>query len=170
MQESPRPRPCPRPRALADHTPARWRMTHDLPAERIVLDQFLADPRWSRAGLHVKLEHTDAAVIDGALVGLLVEGLLIRDGAETWLLAPAARHLTALGLLDSGSPKQTTELDNGSAIDRVLARCALEDYARRREVDQDPAKLVAELPALVDRGIAAGLDPVTVSALARGDA
>ena len=125
MQVSPRPRPCPRPRALADHTPARWRMTHDLPAERIVLDQFLADPRWSRAGLHVKLEHTDAAVIDGALVGLLLEGLLERDGAQEWLLAPAVRHLAALGLLiptaPNGSPPKAPDT---ATMDRILSRSA----------------------------------------------
>jgi hypothetical protein len=54
------------------------------------------------------------------------------------------------------------------AINRVLARRELEAYARRRAVDRDAQKLVEELPALVDRAIAAGLDPVTVSALAEG--
>jgi hypothetical protein len=58
--------------------------------------------------------------------------------------------------------------DDRSAIGRVLARRALEEYARRREFDHDPQKLVEELPPLVDRAIAAGLDPVTVSALAEG--
>jgi len=57
---------------------------------------------------------------------------------------------------------------NTAVVDRVLARRALEDYARRREADRDPAKLVQELPALVDRAIAAGLDAETVSALAEG--
>lgn len=59
---------------------------------------------------------------------------------------------------------------NTAAIDRVLARRALEAYARRREADRDPQKLVQELPALVDRAIAAGLDAATVSRLALGDA
>jgi hypothetical protein len=139
---------------------------HDLSTERVVLDQFIAGPRWSRAGLHVKLEHIDPGAIDGTLVALLLEGLLIRDGAQEWLLAPAVRHLAALGLLRPESSSPTD--DNGSAIDRVLARQALQDYARRREADRDPQKIVQELPALVDRGIAAGLDPVTVSALAEG--
>ena len=57
---------------------------------------------------------------------------------------------------------------HGAAVDRVLARRELEAYARRREADRDPQKLVAELPALVDRAIAAGLDAATVSALAEG--
>jgi hypothetical protein len=145
------------------------RSLHDLSIERVVLGQFLAEPRWSHAGLKVKLEHIDAGAVDGALVGLLLEGLIARDGAQTWLLAPAVRHLAVLGLLDSepGSPEQAND-DNGSAIDRVLAREALRGYARRREADRDPAKLVAELPALVDRGISAGLDPVAISALAEG--
>lgn len=69
---------------------------HDLPVERTVLEQFLAEPRWSRAGLHVKLERIDPSVVDGALVALFVEGLVIRDGAERWLLAPCVSHLHAL--------------------------------------------------------------------------
>jgi hypothetical protein len=72
---------------------------HDLSTERVVLDQFIADPRQSRARLHVKLERIDPSVVDGALVGLLLAGVLIRDGAQTWLLAPAVHHLAALGLL-----------------------------------------------------------------------
>ena len=141
----------------------------DFDIQRRVLDQFLAEPRWSHAGLKVQLHDVDPAAVDGALVGLLLEGLIARDGAQTWLLAPAVRHLAALGLLDPepGSPEQAND-DNGSAIDRVLAREALRGYARRREADRDPAKLVAELPALVDRGISAGLDPVAISALAEG--
>jgi hypothetical protein len=143
----------------------------DFDIQRRVLDQFLAEPRWSHAGLKVQLHDVDPAAVDGALVGLLLEGLIARDGAQTWLLAPAVRHLAALGLLDPepGSPERANGLDDDrSAIDRVLARQALQDYARRREADRDPAKLVAELPALVDRGIAAGLDLVTISALAEG--
>ena len=57
---------------------------------------------------------------------------------------------------------------NTAAIDRVLARRALEDYARRREADRDPEKLIGELPALVDRAKAAGLPVETISRLALG--
>jgi hypothetical protein len=76
--------------------------THDLSTQRIVLEQFIDTPRWSRAGLHVALEYIEQNSIDGALVSLLVQGLLIRDGAERWVLAPAVRHLDALGML--GAP------------------------------------------------------------------
>ncbi len=145
---------------------SRPRRYHDLEVERRVLLGFLAEPRQAITAIKVKLHDIDPGVIDGALVALLLEGLLIRDGAHEWLLAPAVRHLAVLELLDSGPgvPEQA----NGSAIDRVLARQALQDYARRREADRDPQKLVAELPALVDRAIAAGLDRETVSALAEG--
>jgi hypothetical protein len=76
---------------------------HDLGVERLILEQFIAQPRWSRPALKVKLEHIDPSVVDGALVALLVKGLLVRDGAQTWLLAPAVRHLDALGLLGTRS-------------------------------------------------------------------
>lgn len=55
-----------------------------------------------------------------------------------------------------------------AVADRVLARRALEAFARRREVDRDPAKILEELPALTDRAIAAGLSAEAVSALAEG--
>jgi hypothetical protein len=98
---------------------------HDLSVERSVLDQFIAEPRCSRAGLHVKLEHIDPGAVDGALVGLLLEGLLIRDGAQEWLLAPAVRHLGVLGLLVPTSPNGSpTRAPDQATMDRILSRSA----------------------------------------------
>jgi len=97
-------------------------VTHDLHTERLVLEEFIAQPRWSRAGLKVKLEHIDPELVDGALVGLLVKGLLIRDGAQTWLLAPCVPHLDTLGVLaptsPNGSPPKGPDRET---VDRILA-------------------------------------------------
>lgn len=57
---------------------------------------------------------------------------------------------------------------NVAVVNRVLARRALEAFARDREADRDPQKLVQDLPALVDRAKAAGLDAETISRLALG--
>jgi hypothetical protein len=91
-----------------------------------VLEEFMADPRWSRSGLHVKLEHVDPGAIDGALVGLLLEGLLIRDGAQEWLLAPAVRHLGVLGLLAPTAPDDSPKAPDAATLDRILRRSAEE--------------------------------------------
>jgi hypothetical protein len=111
---------------MSHGTTTSRRSIHDLATERVVLDQFIAEPRWSREGLHVALEHVDAAALGGALVGLLVEGLLIRDGVE-WLLAPCVRHLDALGLLAPAAPNGSPpRAPDAAALDRILRRSAEE--------------------------------------------
>jgi hypothetical protein len=137
---------------------------HDLDLERIVLAQFTAEPRWSLAGLKVKLHDHDPRAIEGALVGLLLEGLLVRDGAQTWLLAPCVRHLDALELLappplPSGNVPARVD---AATIDRVLARRALEAYAQRRMADRDTT-IIGELAPLIDRARRAGLDRNTIA-------
>jgi len=57
---------------------------------------------------------------------------------------------------------------NVAVVNRVLARRALEDYARRRAEDWSTTRLLQELPPLVDRAKAAGLSIEEISALAQG--
>jgi len=102
---------------------SRPRRYHDLAVERRILLGFLAEPRQAIAAVKVKLHDIDPGAIDGALVALLIEGLLIRDGAQEWLLAPAVRHLAALELLNpaapNGSPPRTPD---AATLDRILRR------------------------------------------------
>ena len=73
-------------------------LTHDLATERIVLERFLAEPRWSRPALRVALHDIDPDLIDGALAGLIVAGLVTPDRTEMQLAA-CVGHLAALGML-----------------------------------------------------------------------
>lgn len=102
----------------------------DVRTERLILEQFLAEPRWSRAGLKVKLEHVDPQAIDGALVVLVVVGLLIPDGRQ-FQVAPCVAHLTALGLLASAAANghSPPKAPDAATMDRILA-------ASRRREDQ----------------------------------
>jgi hypothetical protein len=141
---------------------ARVPPAHDLDLERVVLARFTAEPRWSLAGLKVKLHDHDPCAIEGALVGLLLEGLLVRDGAQTWLLAPCVRHLDALGLLALVPSGNVPARVDAATIDRVLARRALEAYAQRRMADRDTT-IIGELAPLIDRARRAGLDRNTIA-------
>ena len=95
---------------------------HNIPVERQVLELFLRDPRQSRPGLHVALEDIDPRVVNGALVALLVKGLLIRDGAQTWLLALCVTHLDTLGMLATAAPNGSpSRAPDAATMDRILA-------------------------------------------------
>jgi len=92
--------------------------THDI--ELAVIRELLAEPRWSRVGLKVKLEHIDPAVIDGVIVTFSIEGLCDFDG----LAVQASRCLRWLhdrGLLNP-APRNGTP--DAATIDRILARSA----------------------------------------------
>jgi len=103
------------------------RRYHDLEVERRVLLEFVAEPRQAIAAIKVKLHDVDPGVIDGALVALLIEGLLIRDGAQEWLLAPAVGHLAVLGLLNPTPPNSSPpRAPDAAALDRILRRSAEE--------------------------------------------
>lgn len=98
---------------------------HDLEVERRVLLEFVAEPRQAIAAIRVKLHDIDPGVIGGTLVALLIEGLLERDGAQTWLLAPCVRHLDALGLLAPAAPNGSPpRAPDAAALDRILRRSA----------------------------------------------
>jgi hypothetical protein len=125
---------------------------HDLPAERRVLQAFLAldgEARWSIEGLKVKLEDIAPERVVGALVELAAAGVLIHEGA-TMRLSPAAAHMTVL-------VPPPDDQRYGEAMQRVLARQALADYARRRAESCPSTEVISELAPLVDRALAAGL-------------
>jgi len=92
--------------------------THDLGVERLVLRELLAEHRWSRAGLKVRLEHIDPAVIDGVIVTLSIEGLCDFDGRDVQA-SRCLRWLHDRGLLNpaprNGRPDRET-------IDRIVSR------------------------------------------------
>jgi hypothetical protein len=92
---------------------------HDLPAERIVLDTFRVQQRWTRAALRDRLD-LDRGVLDGAIVGLLVEGVLCAD-RDTFLLAPCVTHLD---LLASATPNGPPRAPDAATMDRILSRSA----------------------------------------------
>jgi hypothetical protein len=134
--------------------------------ELAVIQELLSEHRWSRQGLKVKLERFTPEEVDGTIVTFSIEGLADFDGRAVQA-SRCLRYLHDHGLLTL-DPAPANGRADGSAIDRVLAREALTQYARRRAVDRDPHMLTEELPALVDRARAAGLDAATVSRLAEG--
>jgi len=100
-------------------------LTHDLATERLVLDQFMAEPRWSRAGLKVRLEHVEPLEVDGALAGLVVAGLVIPDRRH-FHRAPCLQYLAALGMLGPAAPNghAPPKGPNRETMDRILSRTA----------------------------------------------
>jgi len=130
-----------------------------------VIWELLAEPRWSRSGLKVRLERFAPEDVDAAFATLAIEGVCVFDGLAVQASA-CLRYFDRRGMLRD--PSTANGSADGSAIDRVLAREALTQYARRRAVDRDPHMLTEELPALVDRAREAGLDAATVSRLAEG--
>jgi len=67
--------------------------------ERAVVLQFLAEPRWSRAGLEVALHDIPPSDIGDALAHLEAEGVVILDGEQVLVASPCARRLDALELI-----------------------------------------------------------------------
>lgn len=61
--------------------------------ERYVVEQFLAEPRWSRGALKAKLHSLDPRAVDLALIRLLAKGVVAQVGDDVhWRLVPCARH------------------------------------------------------------------------------
>jgi len=93
---------------------------HDL--ERAVIEQLLAEKRWSRAALKVKFEDIDPAVIDGTIATLTIEGVCAFDGIAVEA-SRCLRYLDDHGLFNpapqNGAPDKAT-------LDRILAKSAAE--------------------------------------------
>ena len=129
----------------------------DLTPERRVLAEFIGfkvEPRWEIDALRQRLADMDRAALDGALVSLVVGGLLRHEG-KTVRLAPSVVLLDAMGLL----AKDYTYAD---AAERTLARRALHEHTGDE----------TERARLIDRGLSAGLPldeirDLTDAALAR---
>lgn len=93
--------------------------THDI--ELAVIRELLAEKRWSRAALKIKLERFTPEQVDGAIATLTIAGLAQFDGIAVQA-APCLRYLHARGMLrdpapPNGSPDRET-------IDRILSRSA----------------------------------------------
>jgi len=134
--------------------------------ETAIIQELLAEHRWNREALKVKFGHLDQQAYDDAFASLVVAGVAHADRHDVQA-SRQLRHLAALGVLEL-DPAPPNGTPDKATLDRVLAREALTQYARRREVDCDPHMLTEELPALVDRAREAGLDAATVSRLAEG--
>jgi hypothetical protein len=89
----------------------------------------------------------------------VVAGVAVADRVDVQASRPL-RHLHALGLLTLDAPNGTPD---AATLDRVLARQALEAYARRRAETAGDTVIIAELAPLVDRAKAAGLDEDTIT-------
>jgi hypothetical protein len=68
--------------------------------------------------------------------------------------------LDALGMLATAAPNGSPDK---ATLDRVLARQALEAYARRRAEAAGDTEMIGELAPLVDRACGAGLDMDTIA-------
>jgi hypothetical protein len=98
--------------------------------EMTVIRELLAEDRWSRAGLKVKLEPFTPEEVDGVIVTFSVEGLSLFDGVDVEA-SPCLRWLDARGMLilaaPNGSPPKAPDTQT---MDRILA-------ASRRREDQE---------------------------------
>lgn len=117
--------------------------TYDTATERLVLQQFMMERRWSRAGLKVQLEHVDPDAIDGALVALVVAGVVIPDRGH-FQAAPCLRYLDAHGML-----APAVHGEHGAIFDQ-----ALEVDAWRSAEDARDATLAGGFAPLVDHALA----------------
>lgn len=138
--------------------------TRDTNVEMSMIRQLLAEHRWSRAGLRAELERFDRQEFDAALALLVVEGVAVADSVDVQA-SRGLRCLATLGVLEldasSGTPDAAT-------LDRILAREALTQYARRRAERAGDTEMIGELAPLVDRATAAGLDLEQIALLAEG--
>jgi len=88
--------------------------------ERVVIEQLLAEKRWSRAGLKVRLERFDPEQVDGVIATLTIAGLAQFDGIAVQA-APCLRYLHARGMLRDPVPPNGPDK---ATIDRILSRSA----------------------------------------------
>jgi hypothetical protein len=104
--------------------PARMTNMHEI--ELAVIQELLAEPRWSRSGLKVKLERFTPEEVDGTIVMFSIEGLCDFDGRAVQA-SQCLRWLHDRGLLTlaapNGSPPRAPDRET---LDRILA-------AHRRE-------------------------------------
>jgi len=95
---------------------------HDL--ERVVIEQLLAEHRWSRAGLKERLERFAPEQVDGVIVTFSVEGLCDFDGRAVQA-SRCLRWLHDRGLLTLDAPNGSpATAPDAATIDRILARSA----------------------------------------------
>jgi hypothetical protein len=91
--------------------------------ERAVLEQLLAEDRWSRAALKVKLERFTPAAVDSTIATFTVEGLCDYDGRAVQA-SRCLRWLDERGMLrDSAPPNGAPDRET---LDRIIARSAAE--------------------------------------------
>jgi hypothetical protein len=91
--------------------------------EAAVIRELLAEPRWSRAGLKVKLEPFTPEEVDGTIATFTVEGLCLFDGLAVQA-SPCLRWLDARGMLRDPVPPNGTP--DRETLDRIIARSAAE--------------------------------------------
>jgi len=99
-------------------------VTHDLGVERLVLRELLAEHRWSRAGLKVRLERFTPEEVDGTIATFTVEGLCDFDGRDVQASA-CLRWLHDRGLLTLAAPNGSPpRAPDAQSMDRIIARSA----------------------------------------------
>ena len=94
--------------------------------ERVVIEQLLAEKRWSRAALKIKLERFTPEEVDGTIATLTIAGLAQFDGIAVQA-APSLRWLHARGMLRDPVPPNGPDK---ATIDRILSRSAAPRVSR----------------------------------------
>lgn len=91
--------------------------------ELAVIRELLAEPRWSRSGLKVKLERFTPEEVDGVIATLTIAGLAQFDGIAVQA-APSIRYLHERSMLRDPTPPNGTP--DQETIDRIVSRSAAE--------------------------------------------
>jgi hypothetical protein len=87
--------------------------------EQAVIQELLAEPRWSRSGLKVRLERFAPEDVDAAFATLAIEGVCLFDGLAVQA-SRALRYFDMHGLLTlDPTPRNAPD---SATIDRILAR------------------------------------------------
>jgi len=95
-----------------------------LDVELAVIRELLAEPRWSRVGLKVRLERFTPEEVDGTIVMFSVEGLCDFDGRDVQA-SRCLRWLNGHGLLNLDAPNGSPpRVPDAAALDRILRRSA----------------------------------------------
>jgi len=91
--------------------------THDL--ERAMIEQLLAEKRWSRVALKAKLEDVDPVAFDAVFAALVCEGAAVADRTDVQA-SRCLRWLDEHGLLRDPTPPNGSP--DAATMDRILAR------------------------------------------------